>query len=584
MMNRKLQRVILSVVIGLAIPCSLGAEEAAPPSVAPGSTATEAGSEAKQDNATYTRALADGEHTLTLTTKPGQEEHLLAKDQAGKVLFDGPVSTEDQLAKVPAEIAPKLQQLQQKLTVAEAAEPEVAPKATLHVGDPAPALAVSKWIQGQAVEKFEPGKIYIVEFWATWCGPCAEAIPHLNELQKKNPEVTIIGMNCMEQDASGVPAFVKKMGDKMQYRVAMDDANGMMTKAWLTAAAQGGIPCTFVVGKDSKIAWIGHPMKLDVVLKEVVAGTFDAQKFAAAEQAETAEAEDIQAQLAELVSSSNLAAIDKLIQDHPKMAELKQAKFMVLLQKKQYPEAIALAEELYASQKDNADLLYHMALELATPEARSAKGCLDLALKAALRANEITGPNPAVLSTLARVHSLRGDLDKAIEFQTKAVETEDADNENKKALAEYRAQKGVAKDPAPPAAASPAKPAPQDAPKTAANTSAAYRQLLEKKEYKDNPNILNLIAWAMVDPELPFENPDLDVALTAALRANEIAKGNRSDILDTLARVYFTRGDVAKAIEFQTLAVEKASEPEKANANKTLAQYQAKQPEKKSTP
>ena len=88
----------------------------------------------------------------------------------------------------------------------------------------------------------------------------------------------------------------------------------------------------------------------------------------------------------------------------------------------------------------------------------------------------------------------------------------------------------------------------------------------------------------MVDPEVPFENPDLDVALTAALRANEIAKGNRSDILDTLARVYFIRGDVARAIEFQTLAVEKAAGPEKANASKTLSQYQAKQAEKKSTP
>lgn len=569
---------------GVLLPCAMVADNAVAQPLAPTGPSAALGEAGKKNPATYTRVVADGENTLMLTTKNGQEDHLLVTDKAGKAIFDGPVATEAQLAKLPAGIAPKLERLQQKLTLVEEEEPVAAPMATLRVGDPAPALAVSKWIQGQAVEKFEPGKIYVVEFWATWCGPCAEAIPHLNELQKKNADVTIIGMNCLEQDASGVSAFVKKMGDKMQYRVATDDATGSVAKAWLTAAGEGGIPCTFVVGKDSKIAWIGHPMKLDVVLQEVVAGTFDAQKFAAAEQAESAGAEEIQAQLAELVSSGNLAAIDKLIQNHPKMAELKQAKFMVLLQTKQYPEAVALAEELYASQKDNADLLYHMAMELAIPEARSAKGCLDVALKAALRANEITGPNPAVLATLARVYSLRGDLDKAIEFQTKAVETEDAENENKKALSEYKAQQGGAKDPAPPAAAAPAKSAHNDKPKTASNTPAAYRQLLEKKEYKDNPHILNLIAWVMVDPEVPFEKPDLDVALKAALRANDIVKGNRSDILDTLARVYFKRGDVAKAIEIQTLAVEKAAGPEKANANKTLSQYKAKQTEKKSTP
>src|SRR5882762_5464817 len=44
-------------------------------------------------------------------------------------------------------------------------------EATLKVGNPAPKLQVSKWVQGEPVKDFERDKAYIVEFWATWCGP-----------------------------------------------------------------------------------------------------------------------------------------------------------------------------------------------------------------------------------------------------------------------------------------------------------------------------------------------------------------------------------------------------------------------------
>ena len=58
----------------------------------------------------------------------------------------------------------------------------------LAAGSPAPPLTVDAWVKGDAVKAFEPGKVYVVEFWATWCPPCVKNIPNLNALQKQHPE------------------------------------------------------------------------------------------------------------------------------------------------------------------------------------------------------------------------------------------------------------------------------------------------------------------------------------------------------------------------------------------------------------
>src|SRR6185503_13787017 len=106
-----------------------------------------------------------------------------------------------------------------------------AAETALKVGDPAPKLQTGKWVQGDPVKEFEKGKAYIVEFWATWCGPCRVSIPHLNEIHNKfkGKGLVVIGQDCAERDESLVAPFIKKMGDKMTYRVALDDKQGSKT-------------------------------------------------------------------------------------------------------------------------------------------------------------------------------------------------------------------------------------------------------------------------------------------------------------------------------------------------------------------
>ena len=165
----------------------------------------------------------------------------------------------------------------------------LAAAATLKVGDPAPKLETGKWVQGEPVKEFQKGKAYIVEFWATWCPPCRASIPHLNEVYNKFKDkgLIVIGQDCWERDDSLVAPFVKKMGDKMTYRVALDDKasnkKGQMAKTWMEAAGRNGIPSAFLVDTKGVVAWIGHPMELkEQVIEEVLAGTFDVRKAAEA--------------------------------------------------------------------------------------------------------------------------------------------------------------------------------------------------------------------------------------------------------------------------------------------------------------
>jgi thiol-disulfide isomerase/thioredoxin len=170
-----------------------------------------------------------------------------------------------------------------------------ASRAELMVGDQAPKLQTGKWIQGQSVSGFDSNHVYIVEFWATWCGPCVQSIPHLNQLWQKFEDkgVVVIGQDVWDSDAAVAP-FVKKMGTNMTYRVALDDkssdADGIMSSTWWKRAVNHhGIPTAFIINRDGVIAWIGHPMGLkEQVLDDIVSGRQDLAKARADYQKEFA--------------------------------------------------------------------------------------------------------------------------------------------------------------------------------------------------------------------------------------------------------------------------------------------------------
>lgn len=310
----------------------------------------------------------------------------------------------------------------------------------LGIGAPAPKIEVSKFVKGMPITTLERGKIYVVEFWATWCGPCRVSIPHLTELQKKYKDVTFVGVSVWEQDQKAVEPFVTQMGDKMVYRVAMDrvpagaDGNmGQMAKSWMAAAGQDGIPAAFVINGDGKIAWIGHPMEMEEPLGKIVAGKWDLEK--AAQEAQKAEVQqqkiaELRTKLADAQKAGGpkqvLVVIDQVIKDDPTMEPLlAMGKFRLLAGPAVEPEkAVEYGKRLVQTVfKDNATFLNELAWSLVDPDApKSDKRLVPVALMAAQRADELEqGKSPQVADTLAKTYFDSGDAKKALETQERAV-------------------------------------------------------------------------------------------------------------------------------------------------------------------
>lgn len=267
----------------------------------------------------------------------------------------------------------------------------VSPALALDLGDPAPPLKIKDWVKGKAVDLKEgKGKtVYVVEFWATWCGPCRQTIPYLTELQKKFKDKGVMVIGISDEPAATVKPFVEKMGKDMDYVVAVDDKEATNT-AYMKAFKVQGIPHAFIVDKTGAVVWSGHPMNgMDQAIEEILAGKYD------------------------LEAAKKAAQIDKMAPEY----------FQLVAKggKSNLKKAAKLGKKIVKYGGKNAMLMNQFAWIILTGEGLKHRD-LKLAMKAAQAAYDACeGKDAAIVDTYARALWDNGKQAEAIKYQKDAV-------------------------------------------------------------------------------------------------------------------------------------------------------------------
>lgn len=149
-----------------------------------------------------------------------------------------------------------------------APKPRIGTNNLLAAGNPAPEWEL-KTADGRTVSlKSLRNKVVVLDFWASWCGPCKIAMPGIEKLHQrmKGKPVEVVGINCRQRQAPIGDAHKVIADLGLTYTQVFD--GDQVAEDYRV----GGIPCLYVIGPDGKIAWSvsGWQPGLDETLAKLI--------------------------------------------------------------------------------------------------------------------------------------------------------------------------------------------------------------------------------------------------------------------------------------------------------------------------
>lgn len=339
-------------------------------------------------------------------------------------------------------------------TVATGAAPSASTENLLTIGSVAPALDIENWVSqtdgvSEPVTTFKDGQVYVVEFWATWCGPCIASMPHISQLQQEYLDRGVTVVSVSDESLDVVSEFLEREvrgkknaeGEPLTYAeltanyCLTSDPDGSVNKDYMRAANQNGIPCAFIVGKDGRIDWIGHPMRMDGPLEQVVTDSWDRAAFGEQFRAEQ-EFEIAMNQALRLLRQGKpdeaRAQVAKLAETAP-TPELKaqaeqriiQLEFMVFQQQVAEDQAAAVENlpkliEMAGGSAGAVNSITWTVAQRADRGEQVSPELLDAAVKQVEQVMDKDNPDPSLTDTLAHLVYHQGDLDRAIKLEEEA--------------------------------------------------------------------------------------------------------------------------------------------------------------------